>query len=170
MGVSKSQFYIFGECGFADIHRDFAEAVQCLFNPGGEVRQARYFPGAHNGAFDFIEKINKNSAFFHSQLAPQQIHGLNAVGPFIDTGDFTIAVKLFDRIFFGKAIATMHLNGLLADKLPALAAVSFNHRRQQLNQITVALFFIPGFCSGFFIKTIGGVINKAAHAVHIRFH
>jgi hypothetical protein len=76
-----------------------------------------------NGLFNFLEKIHENGAFSHPQFRAQQIHGLNAVGAFINAGDFAVAVKLSDGIFPGLSITAIYLNGQSADILSLVNAV-----------------------------------------------
>ena len=170
MGIGKRQFQIFGNGLFAQMHRNFPEPVYGFFDRTGRFLEAGNFGGFFDGGGDFIEQIHEHRPFVHAQLAAQQIHGLNAVCAFIDAGDFAIAVELFHRIFFGVAVAAENLNGLFADKLTAFTAVSFDNRGQQLDQAAVALLFCGGFGRGLTVKTIGHVVNKAAHPFHVCFH
>ena len=84
---------------------------------------------------DFLE-IGLNSATtFARQLAPDQIKGLDAVGPFVDHGDAGIANKLLNTLVLGVTRATEDLLGHDGVVEPLVGEHAFDDGCQQFHEV-----------------------------------
>ena len=57
------------------------------------------------------KEVHKIQALFHAELAAQEVHGLNAVGAFVDQVDLLVAHHLLNRILTAVAVAAVSLYG-----------------------------------------------------------
>ena len=58
-----------------------------------------------------------------AELAGEEVHGLDAVGPFVDGGDAAVAQQLLDRVFPYVAVAAVDLDAQAADVERALGRI-----------------------------------------------
>ena len=78
------------------------------------------------------------------QLAPNQIHRLDAVGAFVDLGDAGVADELVHAPFADIAVAAENLLHVDRDFEPAVGEVALDHRGEQRDEVVGRLALLLG--------------------------
>ena len=98
--------------GGAQVQGRFAQPVDCLFQGQGHGFQCGNGLGRCHGLVYLFQERHEILAFFHTQFAAQEIHGLDTVGAFIDAGDLAVSQVLLHGILHGVAVAAKSLHRL----------------------------------------------------------
>ena len=87
-------------------------ALYRLFQIGSVFLQFRNCFRLRNGGADLAEHIHDIHPLVLAELPADEVEGLNAVGPLIETGDLAIPHVLLHGIFLAVSIAAVNINGL----------------------------------------------------------
>ena len=112
MGHGECVENLFRHGGRAHVHGYFAHSVDSLFNLFTHLLQGFYLLGCRNGFVYLSQEIHKRFPFFEPQFPSQKVHGLDAVGAFIDAGYFAVPEELFLGVLLGESIAAIDLYAL----------------------------------------------------------
>jgi hypothetical protein len=168
--MGKSRFDIGRHNGFCQARGGFTQLPGSVLQRCRQGGQVFGLLCQVDGFLHFFQEIAKRLAAVHDDLAPQQVHGLDAVGAFVNGGDFAVPKLLFNGILLDVPIAAVDLHGLHGDIEPALGAVGLDQRREEFEQALVVFALLFGAGQSHVGDQGLGVIDETAQAIHVRFH
>ena len=97
---------------------------------------------------DQLEEGPDGAAAVLGQLAPDQVHRLDAVGAFVDLGDAGVADELLHAVLADVAVAAEHLLGVDRGLEALVGEIALDDRGEQAEQIVGRLRARPRLASG----------------------
>jgi len=170
IGVGEGLHDLLGGGLGPDVHGYLAQLVHRLLHLLGGIGNPGDLLGLGDGLLHLAHEVHDGLALLHAQLAAEEIHGLDPVGPFVDGGDAAVTQQLFLGIVAGVPEPAVDLDAHVADVNRLVRAVGLADGDEHLDDILVLFLFLLGLGQVLHVLAEVGIIDQAAHAVHIDLH
>ncbi len=98
-----------------EVHGHVSQRVLRLLETGDVLAQRRMGLVGFDELAEHREKAHEERSTLHGDLSPQEVHGLDAVGPLVDRGDLDVPHVLLGRVVAAVAVSAEALHGPFGD-------------------------------------------------------
>jgi hypothetical protein len=119
---------------------------------------------------DLLHPAHDQGSLFPTQLSAYQVHGLDAVGPFVDGGDLHVPAELFHGIFAAVPVPAVNLDGPFGQAEGHVGGIGFHHRDQQIDGVFAdfLLLRVRGHLGQ--VGVVGRLKDEGPEAFGVGFH